>query len=166
MKKIILVWITLLFSTLSFSQVDINSLNEMDKKIVKTFRDIYVEKTFKDPYSFKLLKIESTPVKLGEGLEKNITFLKSQIEKKDFKFIKESIILDLLKTSEEIYLKHNDSIKNLVMMYQVKLDCYGTNSYGGQILGRYTFNYNLIDGNLTPINYYDKPSQFLVRELK
>ena len=50
----------------SFSQIDINTLNEMDKKIVKTFRDIYVEKTFKDPYSFKLLKLETKPITLGE----------------------------------------------------------------------------------------------------
>ena len=166
MKKIIIFCLSILLTIHSFSQIDINTLNEVDKKIVKTFRDIYVEKTFKDPYSFKLMKIETTPVKLGEGLEKNISFLKSQLEKKDFKFLKESTILDLLKTSEENYLKQNDSTKNLVMMYEVKLDCYGTNSYGGQILGRYSFNYSLIDPNLTPTDYYEKPSRFLVREIK
>lgn len=166
LKTLIILTLSVFSSISSFSQIDINTLNEMDKKIVKTFKDIYVEKTFKDPYSFKLLKLETTPVKLGEGLEKNILFLKSQFEKKDFKFLKETTILDLLKTSEENYLKQNDSTKNLIMMYEVKLDCYGTNSYGGQILGRYSFNYSLIDPNLTPTDYYEKPSRFLVREIK
>ena len=90
MKKIIIFCVSILLTFSSFIQIDINTLNEMDKKIVKTFKDIYVEKTFKDPYSFKLLKLETTPVKLGEGLEKNILFLKSQLEKKDFKFLKET----------------------------------------------------------------------------
>ena len=120
-------------------------------------------------YSMEAIKAIENNLKLGIVSFSGFTIktvLKNGIEKKDFKFLKESTILDLLKTSEENYLKQNDSTKNLIMMYEVKLDCYGTNSYGGQILGRYSFNYSLIDPNLIPTNYYDKPSRFLVRELK
>jgi hypothetical protein len=166
MKKIILVWITLLFSTLSFSQVDINSLNEMDKKIVKTFRDIYVEKTFKDPYSFKLLKLETKPITLGDWSLKNINFLNSMIDKKDFGILKENEILERLKLLEKEYSEISDESKKLLKSIEVRLDCYGTNSYGGQILGRYSFNYVLIDRDLKPFNYYDKPFSFIVSELK
>lgn len=166
MKKIILVWITILFSTSSFSQVDINSLNEMDKKIVKTFKDIYVEKTFKDPYSFKLLKLETNPITLGEWGVKDINFLKSLLEKKDFSVLKENEILERLKPLEKKYSEMSEDSKKILKSIEVRLDCYGTNSYGGQILGRYSFNYVLIDRDMNPINYYDKPSTFFVSELK
>ena len=166
MKKIILVWITIFLSTFLYSQVDINSLSEMDKKIVKTFKDIYVEKTFKDPYSFKLLKLETKPITLGEWGVKDINFLKSLLEKKDFSILKENEILERLKPLEQKYSEMSEDSKKLLKSIEVRLDCYGTNSYGGQILGRYSFNYVLIDRDLKPINYYDKPSSLYITEIK
>lgn len=150
----------------SFSQIDINTLNEMDKKIVKTFRDIYVEKTFKDPYSFKLLKLETKPITLGEWGLKDINFLKSLLDKKDFSVLKENEILERLKPLEQQYSEMSEENKKLLKSIDVRLDCHGTNSYGGQILGRYTFNYVLIDRDLKPVNYYDKPTSLYIKEIK
>ena len=167
MKKIILICSILFFAISSFSQIDINTLNEIDKRIVMTFKDIYVEKKFKDPYSFKLLKIETKPITLGEWGLKDLTFLKSLIANKDFSIFSESEILDRIKPLEQSYSQMSNSTKKILKSYEVKLDCYGNNSYGGQILGRYSFNYILIDRSYKPINYYDNPSSFIliVKEL-
>ena len=167
MKKIILICAILLFAISSFSQIDINTLNEIDKRIVMTFKDLYVEKKFKDPYSFKLLKLETKPITLGEWGLKDLTFLTTLLIKKDFKILSESEILDRIKPLRQNYSLMNDSTKKLIKSYEVILDCYGNNSYGGQILGRYSFNFVLIDRSLKPINYYDNPSSFItyVKEL-
>lgn len=167
MKKIILICSILLFAISSFGQIDINTLNEIDKRIVMTFKDLYVEKKFKDPYSFKLLKLETKPITLGEWGLKDLTFLTTLLIKKDFKILSESEILDRIKPLRQNYSLMNDSTKKLIKSYEVILDCYGNNSYGGQILGRYSFNFVLIDRSLKPINYYDNPSSFItyVKEL-
>jgi len=166
MKKILTSCISILLTVQSFSQVDITTLNEMDKKIVKTFKDIYVEKTFKDPYSFKLLKLETIPKKIGELVSEGILFSKSLLEKKDFSIFNESRLLEMIETNEKKYSQMTDSTKNVIQSYKVRLDCYGTNSYGGQILGRYSFEYFLFTGDFIPLNYYDKPKFFFVTEIK
>jgi hypothetical protein len=88
------------------------------------------------------------------------------IDKKDFGILKENEILERLKLLEKEYSEISDESKKLLKSIEVRLDCYGTNSYGGQILGRYSFNYVLIDRDLKPFNYYDKPFSFIVSELK
>ena len=156
----------MLSTILSFGQIDITTLNEMDKKIVKTFKDIYVEKTFKDPYSFKLLKLETSPKTFGESVLESIVGFKSLLEKKDYSIFSESRLLELIQNSEKKSSQLNDSTKNIVQLYKVRLDCYGNNSYGGQILGRYTFDYFILLGDFTPLNYYEKPQFLFVTEIK
>lgn len=45
--------------------------NDVEKKSLKWFRNVYVEENFKDPYSFKLLKISSVS-KTVEGFYKSV----------------------------------------------------------------------------------------------
>lgn len=167
MKIIILIYIILLYSNPIFSQININSLNETENKIVKTFRDIYVQKKFKDPYSFELMKIEITPIKTGEDYLSQIEYVKSNIEKKDFKnrYTTEEKDLEHLKKLELQNSQLNDSTKNIIRLYKVKLDCRGANSYGGKILSKYSFNFYLYDKDFKPTNYYDIPQLFFVTEL-
>ena len=165
MKKSILFFFSILISMLSFSQIDINTLNENDKKIVKVFRDTFVEKKFKDPYSFQLLKLETKPITFGEWDLNDILYLKSQLEKKDFKYIKENELIDRIKLKEDSYLKMSDEIKKTIKSYEVRLDCYGSNSYGGKVLNRYSFNYVVLDIKMNPIDYYNG-SNLYVTEIK
>jgi len=166
MKKI-LITLSILISNSSFSQIDINTLNEVEKKIVKTFRDLYVEKEFKDPYSFELMKLEITPRKIGEDYLSQIEYVKSNIDKRNFKERLTTIEKDLehLKKLEMRYSQLNDSTRNILRLYKVKLDGRGTNSYGGKVLSRYSFDYYLFDGDFKPINYYEKPILFFVLEI-
>ena len=129
MKKILTLCISILLTVQSFSQIDINTLNEMDKKIVKTFRDIYVEKTFKDPYSFELMKIETTPITTNNYYLSEIESVKSFLDKGDFQYVSESKSLEHLKSLEIEYSQLNDTIKNTIKLYKVRLDSRGTNSY-------------------------------------
>ena len=156
---------SILITLTSFSQIDINSLNEIDKKIVKTFRDIYVEKKFKDPYSFELMKIETTPIKTENYYLSEIESVKSFLDKRDFQYVSESKSLEHLKTLELEYSQLNDSTKNTIKLYKVRLDSRGTNSYGGKVLGRYSFSYYLYSKNNKITNYYETPQFFFVTEL-
>jgi|688.fasta_scaffold1139180_1 hypothetical protein len=164
MKKILII-LSLLISNSSFSQIDVNTLNEVEKKIVKTFRDLYVEKEFKDPYSFELMKLEITPRNIGEDYLSQIDYIKSKIEKKDFKYTTKEYEIEHLKKLEFYYSQLNDSSRNILRLYKVKLDSRGTNSYGGKVLSRYSFDYYLFDKDFKPINYYEKPILFFVLEL-
>ena len=80
--------------------------------------------------------------------------------------MKENEILERLKPLEQQYSEMSEENKKLLKSIDVRLDCHGTNSYGGQILGRYTFNYVLIDRDLKPVNYYDKPTSLYIKEIK
>lgn len=167
MKKILTLCISIILTIQSFSQLDINSLNEIDKKIVKTFRDIYVKENYKDPYSFELMKIETTPIKMGESYLIDIENVKSNLEKKNFKKRKTTEIKDLeyLNKLEKDYSQLNDSTKNLVRYYKVRIDSRGSNSFGGKILGKYSFDYYLYLNGLKPFNYNEVPLLFFVTEL-
>jgi hypothetical protein len=165
MKKSILLFLSILISFISFSQIDVNTLSENDKKIVKVFRETYVEKKFKDPYSFQLLKLETKPITFGDWDLNDIIYLKSQLEKKDFKYVKENELIDRIKLKEDSYSKMSDEIKKTIKSYEVKLDCYGSNSYGGKVLSRYKFNYVVLDLNMNPIDYYNGNNLY-VTEIK
>jgi len=56
MKKYYLILILLTYPIISFSQK-----NATEQNALKWFKSVYVEDNFKDPYSFKLLKISSIP---------------------------------------------------------------------------------------------------------
>ena len=177
MKKIIIFFVSIFITITSFSQIDIDTLNNIDKEIVKTFKDLYVDKTFKDPYSFKLMKFVKKPVTMGVWRDgeynSGLLFWKSYLEKKDFSVYSEKHIKEMIEILELSYSNMSDYVRNKIKSYIVYIDCYGTNSYGGKVLGRYSFNYNLIyrdvskEGNSINIqwrtrDYYKDPSEFKV----
>lgn len=47
----------------------------------KWFREVYVDKLFKDPYSYKLLKLTSERIDVKQSLLDSIVYLNSEIEK-------------------------------------------------------------------------------------
>ena len=57
MKKFNLLLVLLCLSLSAYSQVDTTTLSADNKMILKTFKDLHVEKTFKDPYSFELIRM-------------------------------------------------------------------------------------------------------------
>ena len=59
----------------------------------------------------------------------------------------------------------SDEIKKTIKSYEVRLDCYGSNSYGGKVLSRYKFNYVVLDLNMNPIDYYNGNNLY-VTEIK
>jgi hypothetical protein len=152
MKKLVLVLTMVTSFFTSHAQIDVATLTDVEKKIVKVFKDTYVEKNFKDPYSFKLLKLELTPKTFSGWLMDDIIFLKSQLDKKDFKYQTEKELLDRLAKHEIELSNMSDIVKNSLRAYYVRLDCYGSNSYGAPILGKYEFNYTVESANTNP-NY-------------
>jgi hypothetical protein len=182
-----------LVSFVSYGQVDITKLNNLEKKIVQTFKDTYVESHFKDPYSFKLLKLEIKPKTFGDWLMDDINYIQNEIKFNTTSYSKIDSLQDLYHELLSLKVKHPDSPltslkpmariekirqerlenlkkklnenikeysemssdkKNKIKGYEVRIDCYGNNSYGNPILGRYKFNYLLFDKNMLPINYY------------
>ena len=162
MKKL-LVLSMVLMSFVSYGQVDVATLNDTEKKIVKTFKDVYVEKTFKDPYSFKLLRIDVTPKTFGDWQIDNIVYLKDFLLKRDFKYQSEKEALESLSRNEKEYSEMSDEIKKTIKAYKVRLDCYGNNSYGNSILGKYEFNYIVYSGLNTnqPVLYGNGKSLYV-----
>lgn len=51
--------------------------------------------------------------------------------------------LEKLNHAKTIMSNMDDKMKQSVHHYIIKLDCYGKNSYGNEILGRYQFKYNV-----------------------
>jgi hypothetical protein len=153
MKNIILLIFLVSNTLFSFSQVDVNSLNDNEKKILNTFKEQYVEKNFKDPYSFQLLKLESKPKTCEDWLLDDLNFLKGLLEKKDFTSYKKNELIEKIKLKEDEYSGMTDEIRKTIKTYEVRLDCYGTNSYGNKVLGRYKFNYVMVDKDFKPVDY-------------
>ena len=156
-----------LVTMVSFGQVDISTLNDFEKKIVKTFKETYVDKTFKDPYSFKLLKLEITPKTFGDWSLDNLNFCKKQIEIKDFRVQPKQQYLDDVAKYEKEYSEMSEELKKTIKAYKVRIDCYGNNSYGNPILGKYEFNYVIYSGMdlSNPITYGGDKKPY-VSELK
>lgn len=169
-KTLLLTFFTLIFSV-SFAQVNESNLNDIEKKILKTFKDNYVEKKFKDPYSFKLLKFEVTPITFGEWVLNDLNYCKKQVELKNYQTIgninfNEEYYLNIISKNEKTYSEMSEDVKNTIKSYKVILDCYGNNSYGNPILGRYKFTYNLYGKDLNyRIDYYNGDNLY-VTELK
>jgi hypothetical protein len=97
----------------------------------------------------------------------DINYTKKQIEQKDFKFQTEEQLIQQLNKHQKKYSEMSPEIKDKIKSYQVRLDCYGNNSYGNPILGRYEFNYVIYNGlDLTkPTDYYNGDKLY-VSEIK
>ena len=63
MKKIF-ISLLIIYPSISFSQK-----NDIEGNALKWFTSVYVEENFKDPYSFKLLKISSIPQNTYETIK-------------------------------------------------------------------------------------------------
>ena len=135
MKKVLLVLTLTLGTLVSNSQ----SFSEIENKIIDVFKTNYVEKKFKDPYSFKLLKIEVTPVNKGEFLLNDIQFMESNLNEL-YKYEPKEKVDNRLIQYRKQYAEMTDIEKLSIKQYKVRLDCYGNNSYGNPILGRYKFS--------------------------
>lgn len=145
----------------SFAQTFTKDSILINEKAVQWFKSDYVEKTFKDPYSFKLLKVSNTPITNRQWILNNLISLDKTIstyesKKKLDKYEKE--LYDgavKRKTANELQLKElSPEIADKIKCYKVNLDCYGANSTGNSVLGRYSFNY-FQDQN-PPVSYVDK----------
>jgi hypothetical protein len=136
MKKILMVAIILIASVSTFAQA-----TEIEKKVIQVFQTVYVEKTFKDPYSFKLLKIIATPITFGQWIQNDISYLKDALDNGKNLYEPREESLKRKEKYETDYSQMSDDKKNTVKCYEIKLDCYGNNSLGNPILGRYSFNY-------------------------
>ncbi len=153
MKKLLLLSFVL-FSFSSFGQIE--QLSEPQSKVLSLFKTEIVEKTFKDPYSFKLLKLEITPVTEGDFVLNNINFMESNLTE-ICKYEPKENVVARLNGHKKQYAEMSDSDKQKLKSYSVRLDCYGNNSYGNPILGRYKFSvnpdysgqYNTLNGTLS-----------------
>lgn len=171
MKKLTLI-ITLLFiSFTSYSQVDTTSLSQENKMILKTFKDLHVEKTFKDPYSFQLMKIESVPITFSSWILADIETVQSNIDNQRFSYKTKKELELKIKEAEERLNNHkkklaelDPELKDEVKAYHVKLDAYGSNSYGNRVLSKYEFTYVIygLDKSMK-VDYYANPSLFRVK---
>jgi len=89
MKKIF-ISLLIIYPSISFSQK-----NDIEGNALKWFTSVYVEENFKDPYSFKLLKISSIPQNTYETIKTDDIyplFLELGFEKNDNNAIDTSLI--------------------------------------------------------------------------
>jgi hypothetical protein len=127
MKQILMVAISLIASVSSFSQV--KKTTPISKVAVKTpptelqvnsvastwFKKNYVESNFKDPYSFKLLKVKSFPVTEYQHAEDDYKSANEKVSKRDsfmYKYASENLA-KALKDSAERFEKRETTYKSL-----------------------------------------------------
>jgi hypothetical protein len=171
MKKFNLLLVLLFLSLSAYSQVDTTALSADNKMILKTFKDLHVEKTFKDPYSFELMKIESIPITFGDWVRNDIATVELNLQNKNFSYSTKKELELKIKEAEE-RLNNNKTkleemdpeLKGSVKAFKVNIDCYGSNSYGNRVLSKYEFNYVLygLDKNMK-VDYYASPGLFRVK---
>jgi hypothetical protein len=189
--------ITLTISTFAQKKITKRQPVSPDKvaklKAQKWFRDMYVATTFKDPYSYKLLKCTIVPISYLLEYQDNLEQAKESYKRNDtsgtssvYKGHVERYNLNKA-DYEKARLEHGDDAyvtkeakgymdkyyllawedstnfskavrdkamwtialgklssqkRNRAMYYYVDIDCYGSNSYGAKILGRYTFKFD------------------------
>jgi hypothetical protein len=172
MKKLTLLLALSFFSITAYSQVDTTTLSADNKMILKTFKDLHVDKTFKDPYSFELMKIESFPITFGDWVRSDMEFVQKQLQNNDFGYTKNKKELEAkIKEAEERLNNHkikleqmDPELRDAVKAFKVKMDAYGSNSYGNRVLSKYEFNYLLygLDKSMK-VDYYATPGLFRVK---
>jgi hypothetical protein len=162
MKKTMMVLLFASVTTMSFGQQ-----NEILSDASKWFKDVYVRENFKDPYSYKELKITLDSMSQGEYLMRTTStqeismyrkYATEYKEKYDNEFKKISPIQSFLKlykdnfddyskkveimTADSIkFMSMNDFEKNKIKHYIIRIECHANNSYGGQVFGKYSMLY-------------------------
>lgn len=133
----------------------------------KWFKEKYVDANFKDPYSYKELKIELDSLSNYDFYKKNSdsSFIalyekysmeyKEKYEKESSKRKPNETLVNIYKKSYDEYsakLKNamdaseklkllSEDEKKQIYHYIVKIDSHANNSYGNPVLGRYRFTY-------------------------
>ncbi len=159
MKKTILILILLPLFT--FGQRESKDSLQINEKALGWFKSNYVEKSFKDPYSFKLMKISNSSISFKQWILNDLESAQRAIseyeqKKKLDKYEKE--LYDGTVKRRALYqeqlntLTPEDSQK--VKCYEILIDCYGANSYGNLILSKYKFNF--FTDKLPPVSYVQK----------
>jgi hypothetical protein len=146
MKKVLLV-LTLTVGTLvSNAQTDTTGFAN---KIVNLFKSEVVNLSFKDPYSFQLLSVSYNEVTIGRSLEVKIMSdsislkVYNEMPKSTKKWLPKSykeeqeVKSKNIETNKELLSKMNDIEKNTIKHYVVRIECRGSNSYGGLVYSKY-----------------------------
>lgn len=179
-------------ATVAFSQIKkpiskpkVDETEVIKTKVLKLFKEQYVEQTFKDPYSYKPLKTTVYPVTLemklledtlviydeikllilkADTTKGSVSLYKGFIEdcqKREYKDLCDQYrtkladarkdayeaqqLIDFKKNQIDEIIRHVNSMtiqqKNSIGYYLILHDCYGNNSYGNPILGRYSMKY-------------------------
>lgn len=145
--------------------------NEVEQNALKWFKSVYVESSFKDPYSFKLMKISSKSESYYEYLVKehilpfldlvglpistfnnldtnylntNIELYTNMLDKKvdTDKNQMKLAYLNILKNEFKNILKFKkESLSKKINKYHISIDCYSKNGFGLMILGKFRFDY-------------------------
>jgi hypothetical protein len=100
MKKILVVAIALIASVSTFAQSTPSTVDAAE-----WFKKVYVEASFKDPYSYKLLKINIDSINVGQKLLEDINFEEYKLKNDawDLSFNERN-----LKTAEKYVKKESD----------------------------------------------------------
>jgi hypothetical protein len=166
-KKLSLVIALVIISANLFSQ----DTTGYYQKILTKFEKVVVEPSFKDPSSFKLLSLTYKPITYLDELQDQISrynseivFFKQTISQcnSDFspypKSKRKDVVADYTSriqvNTRQIALLNNkissltETQKNEILKYIVRLECNGTNSYGGVVRSNYiAYYYHITDTN-------------------
>lgn len=123
----------MLISNIAFSQIQ----TEIEKIAKNVFEKNYVQKNFKDPYSYELKKIWSEPITNETSLSSKISQLQILSGNNSFSKKERAQFLETAKQRKSELEKLSIEDRNKIIAYSVYLDTYGANSYGNKVLGRY-----------------------------
>lgn len=131
MKKLILLFV--LISNFAFTQ----SQSEIETIAKSYFENNFVQKTFKDPYSYELKKIWSHPITNESSLSSKISQLQVLSSSSSFSKKERKQFLETANQKKSELEKLSPEEKSTIIAYAIYLDTYGANSYGNKVLGRY-----------------------------
>ena len=166
MKKSILTILTLVPFILFAQSKKKPAIKQTEQSIIyskakKWFREVYVESTFKDPYSYKLIKSKIYPWSYFDEAQSRIErakdelgFYREELLKLDSTTFKFKRYTDSLAKQTELIVTYQKVKNKKTMYYSVTIQCYGKNSYGANVLSNYHFDFNL-DGLQSEVKDYD-----------
>lgn len=132
MKKLSIILV--LINAFAFGQIAQDSLQNIAKVY---FENQYVQKTFKDPYSYKLVKSWSEPVTLERSIKFSMDGYFTLINMKSFSKKEHKEFINKVELEQKKLNNLPQVEKEKVIAYLVFFDAYGANSYGNKVLGRY-----------------------------
>jgi hypothetical protein len=120
----------------------------------KWFREVYVASTFKNPYSYKLLKFDIYPVSYATEAENDLESAQFEIDRANLTLNK----IDTL-SEDSPYKRHNKVLKELKVNYDTNLQSYGQdNPKTRQSLLKYNEQFLIVHRDTTGL--YEATSAF------